>query len=343
MAKYIISDRVVFAGKRSQARFLLGIKKESGLSWVDLAHKLKINPRTIRDWSKGKYNMSMNAASILSKEFKTSLPKISKIVSWKKHLKSIAKNGGLKNFEKNKGASLKNLKRQENWQKWWEVVGNHKSFLRRKKIKIPIKDHKLAEFVGIMIGDGGVAPYHISITLNSRRDFEYSKFVFNLLHELFEVRPKVYRNKKNLALNIILHGVNIVDFCQSIGLKKGNKLNQRLDVPGWVKRNGLFVKACLRGLFDTDGSIFVHRYSVKNKDYEYIKASFSSKSVDLIKSVWVMLKKYHFNARITKNHQEVRLETKKDLEMFRKIVGSNNPKHIKVLRRVAPNGKAAVC
>ena len=345
MVKSTISDRVLFDSKKGQVDFLMVVKNKLNLSWSEIATILKINPRTARDWSKGKFNMSFSAATILAEKTKINLPKVLKVFSWQDHLSSISAKGGKSNYQKNGNKYLQTKHRLIQWQKWWKVYGCEKSsfLFRRKKIKLPKRNILLAEFVGIMMGDGGMVDDRITITLNSETDRKYSEFVCRLIKKLFSLTPKIYKRKNMSALDIVVHSRNLVDFCLSLGLKKGNKLKQNLRMPEWIMEKDELSLACVRGLFDTDGCVFIHKYKVDEKEYNYPKISFTSRSGILVDQVLVILKKKQFNARISKNSFDVRVESAKDVSGFMSVIGSSNSKHHEVLRRVAPNGKAAVC
>ncbi len=336
MVESLISDRVIFENKKTQEIFLLKVKKELALSWTDIAEIIKVNPRTLRDWSKGRFNMSQKSLSLLSIISKVPIPKNTGVISWDDHLKNIAKKGGEANYSKNNTKFLQTEHREKQWEKWWQDVGQKKEGIlyKRKEITEPEKCPKLAEFVGIMIGDGGISEDRISITLNSKTDWNYSKFVCRLIKELFKINPKIYKRKNSLAMDVIVHSRNIVEFCVCLGLKSGNKLKQNLDIPKWVARDNDFCRACLRGLFDTDGSVFIHKYQSKGKTYYYPKISFTSQSEILVQTVSERLKKNGFNARISRNKQDVRLESLEDVARFREIVGTNNLKHDEVYMKI---------
>lgn len=172
---------------------------------------------------------------------------------------------------------------------------------------------------------------------------ENLRTVYRLIKKLFDLEPKIYQRKNTSALDIVVHSRNLVDFCLSLGLKKGNKLKQNLCIPDWIIKNEKLSLACLRGLFDTDGSVFIHKYRFNNREYSYPKIAFTSHSYILVGQVLKILKKSQFNARISKNCFDVRIESIEDVNVFMSIIGSSNQKHFDVFRRVAPNGKAAVC
>ena len=72
-----------------------------------------------------------------------------------------------------------------------------KSVWNLKKIRIPKKDGRLAEFIGIVLGDGYIQSYRkgtkisthrVAIAGNSKKDFVYlKKYLTPLIKELFDI------------------------------------------------------------------------------------------------------------------------------------------------------------
>jgi hypothetical protein len=95
----------------------------------------------------------------------------------------------------------------------------------RKEIIIPEHSIELAEFFGIMMGDGGIGnPWQATITLNSVADLKYSVFVMTLGEKLFGVNPKVRKRKNQQALSITFSSISLIDFLVSEGLLRGDKI-----------------------------------------------------------------------------------------------------------------------
>jgi intein/homing endonuclease len=328
MADSLQSDRIQFGKMSEQIQFLEFAIKKLGYNSKELASFLGIHPRTLRDWLKGIRSMSYISAKTLSLKTGIKIPANAKIIQWNEHLKKIATLGGKASYAKD-GAFGDSEKRKIAWKKWWEKEGQFQSrdILLPKNIFLPQKNVKLAEFVGIMMGDGGVSKYHISITLNSKTDREYSLFVCKLIKDLFHITPTKHKRKDSLAVDIIVNRTKLTTFCKNIGLKVGNKLKQGLDIPSWIKDNKSYQKACVRGLVDTDGSFFKHSYIVKGKPYAYIKIGFSSRSPKLIDSVQKILEKLCINSKINYNSNEVKIESQEGVRQFLSIIGTNNPKH----------------
>ena len=328
--------RIKFLNKGDQRKFILDSKKNLGFTNVTLAKKLDISQRTITDWVSEKFNMSYYCARKLAKLSKKSIPKEHEIISWKNHMRTIAKIGG-KNRVAMYGRVANNEKfRLKKWQDWWQKTGKHKSNnlgrISIMDIKYPSRNKKLAEFVGIMLGDGGVAPYHIHITLSSEEK-KYTKYILNLIYDLFGVRPKLHKLKYANAVDIVVQRKKLVNFCQEIGLVLGNKVRQQVDIPDWIKNNDELSKRCLKGLVDTDGCFYFNSYKSNNKKYSYFKMAFKNASQPLINSVANLLIKSDINARIGKHKKDVRIENEENVKKYVEEIGSSNYKHLEKIKK----------
>lgn len=148
----------------------------------------------------------------------------------------------------------------------------------RKPINRPQKSALLAEFFGIMLGDGGVSAYQIMITLNRFDDAEYILFVSNVVDTLFDIKPKVRMYSENSITKSVgrieISRRDLVEFLTQNGLVLGNKVRQQATVPKWILENKEYRIACLRGLIDTDGCVYKNTYIVSGKMYTYKKLLF---------------------------------------------------------------------
>ncbi|MFW9968681.1 MAG: LAGLIDADG family homing endonuclease [Candidatus Odinarchaeota archaeon] len=135
-----------------------------------------------------------------------------------------------------------------------------------KKRFIHERNESLAEFIGIMLGDGHLNKkiYRLQISFNGFNEKQYLHYVKNKINAMFNIDPKERweRNQKNAIGNekgmfLYIDNKNFFNELISHGLKPGNKVKNQVGVPDWIKKEKLYMKSCLRGLFDTDGSISV--------------------------------------------------------------------------------------
>jgi len=319
--------RILFS-KGEQRKFIERIISKIS---VDKAAKLcNLSERTIRDWRREKFLIDKKAVSKLCKKVNIPFPKNIKEKDDYWYTKNSCYLGAMACFKKygNVGGDLEY--RTKKWREWWGKEGKLKSKIIKKckPINKPKFSEKLAEFVGITLGDGGITNRQLTITLNYIDDREYGKFVANLMRKLFKVRVCVFFDKGGSVNRYSIYRTELVRFCtEKLGLKKGNKIKQQIDIPDWIKRNKLYSIACLRGLVDTDGCVFNHHYVVNNKSYFYKKLVFTSYSEPLRKSAYNIFKNVGLNPRLY-SYRDIRVDSKKDMEMYFKLIGSHNSKHL---------------
>ncbi len=275
--------------------------------------------------------MSLEALKTLTAEMNETLPTKLKIVEPYWYALKGAKKGGISVYKKYGIVGGNPNYRKNKWRQWWETKGKHQThpiINVSLPIKKPKKSSNLSEFVGILIGDGGISKNQVVITQHLRDDKEYCDFITKLIYKLFKIRPAVYSRPSCSVTNITVSRVKLVKFLISLGLPIGNKIKQHIDIPHWIKMNDDYIIACIRGLVDTDGCVFCHSYTVKNKIYRYKKISFSSHSKPLISSVYHLLNKLCLFPRITKSNFEIRIEDQKNVKKYFHLIGFHNPKHL---------------
>ena len=129
------------------------------------------------------------------------------------------------------------------------------------------KSESLAEMFGIILGDGRIRwdpagkHYQLDVILNWVDEKDYVLYVKDLLIKEFQYHPKISRQVNEdgsigKGIYLTIYSKKIVQELISLGLFSGNKVKNQVKVPKWIKGCKTFILACLKGLFDTDGSIF---------------------------------------------------------------------------------------
>ena len=205
-------------------------------------------------------------------------------------------------------------------------------FTIRKEIKHPARCVELAELIGVILGDGGLSGNHqLVISFNSKTDKEYSVFLGKILIKLFSIEYHVHSRKNCNGADIVVSSSNLVDFLLKQGLVAGNKVENQVDIPHWIYDKVEYQKACIRGLIDTDGSFYRHRYNSNGKNYNYLKLCFTSCSGPLLNSVLRILKKLNFEAYV--HGVQVFIYSRSGIKKYFEEIGSHNPKHSNKIRK----------
>ncbi|PIV46259.1 hypothetical protein COW09_00370 [bacterium (Candidatus Moisslbacteria) CG12_big_fil_rev_8_21_14_0_65_36_11] len=324
------SERVIFPFGKQQ-RFLLMARRKLDIPWSSFADRIKIHKRVLNDWRREEYSMPLDILKRICRISKVKMPIDVKIRDAFWYVSKGARAGGMAVYKKYGRIGGDPEYRKNKWYEWWKKKGKYNTnFINAPRpIKRPFFSQDLAEFVGIILGDGGITQYQVTISFHSVNEKEYSKFVVKLIKKLFNVPIGIYYDKNYLKFDLVISRSELVRFCtEKLGLKKGNKIKQQVDIPDWIKQNKKYSIACVRGLIDTDGCVFTHRYKVNGKWYNYRKLSFKSHSKSLCQSVVNILEENGLNPRLAQK-RDVRLDSIEDVQKYFRLIGFNNPKNLK--------------
>ena len=172
MAVTFIQKRVLFP-KGDQQIYLNNCKKRLNFTMLQFAKFLNVHVRTLTDWKREKFLMSLSAVNFLRKETGINPPHGIYIKNKFEDVKKAAYLGGIAVYKKYGKIGGNHSYRKAQWRKWWHIKGRfiQHHMTERKSVNIPRKSALLAEFVGVMIGDGGISLHQITITLLSRTSF----------------------------------------------------------------------------------------------------------------------------------------------------------------------------
>ena len=195
---------------------------------------------------------------------------------------------------------------------------------QRSDFKIPQKhNNDLAEFFGIMLGDGHVSHFQTFVTLGTK-ELDYAKYVAKLMEKIFAIKPKISIRKNNYK-DVYFGSVDITKWLKKEGLVS-NKVKAQVGAPEWIFSNEEFMKRFVRGFFDTDGSVYKLKYGVQ--------ISLNNHSFPLLEALQLMLIKLgykpsrisSYSVYITKVpdikrfFSEIRPANKKHVERFKEII-----------------------
>ena len=131
------------------------------------------------------------------------------------------------------------------------------NYTNKRTLKINGYTDELAEFIGIMCGDGHVSDEQVFVFLGNKSD-DYGDYVRSLFKKVFKYELKaIKRDNKYLVLYAGFR--ELVKFLMEMGFVK-NKVKEQIRVPRWIFTNKNFMDAFIRGFFDTDGSVYKLRW-----------------------------------------------------------------------------------
>ena len=161
---------------------------------------------------------------------------------------------------------------KENYQKLCKIAKiqpTNQSFIiiknRTQRIKIPLQlNESLAEFLGLLAGDGHVSKinYEVSVTCHKNLDSDYiNNRVSKLFLDLFSMDVTIREGKINNVVKCSVHSKMLSEYLTSNFQIPRGKKKGKLHIPIKIKTKKELLIAYIRGLFDTDGSIYFRRKS----------------------------------------------------------------------------------
>ncbi len=161
---------------------------------------------------------------------------------------------------------------------------------------------ELAEFIGILTGDGYINYYPsnelyvIEISGNKISDKDYlENYVSILIKKLFNISPKIYYAKEQNTMYLRILSKGLFNYLTLLGFSNGRK--GQIGISQVIKNNKNFTREFVKGLADTDFSLkLMNKPSKKSKYYPIIALRVKSKK--LVFEVGSFLKEEGFNVNI---------------------------------------------
>ncbi len=307
------------------------VKVKLNLSWEEIALKVGVSGRTLRDWQR---EILLGRKEILSKLSRLSGASLPPVIEERKewwNTRAWSKRASKIRMEmygppgtpegRSKGGTASQLRRTTN-----PELYKNSLIIFKNRFNYPLESPELAEFIGIMLGDGGVSRNQIKITLDMNVDKEYASVVRNMIKNLFGKDPSIYVRKDFNALTICLTGVDLVNYLVSKGLCIGSKMRANIGLPKWIKSNPTYSKLCIRGLVDTDGCLFIHKYRFKEKnEYRYKNICFVSAIPKLMDDVRKQFKLLGYSPK--GKGTKLFLYNQREAIRYLDEIGTSNPKN----------------
>ncbi len=190
-------------------------------------------------------------------------------------------------------------------------------------------DINLAEFYGILLGDGCICKhksstktlYAIKIDGNSETDKDYYKYLQKLIKKVTNRDVKINKRKVGKCIFITFCHKEFANFLhKELSFPYGKK--NILKIPKIFKENKKMINHLLKGFFDTDGCIYFTKNNSKIRKYPIIELSTHNK--ELLEEFKKILTKKGFNVKISHYKDSVKLHGKKNVIKWMEEIGSNN-------------------
>lgn len=184
--------------------------------------------------------------------------------------------------------------------------------------KIPLthvplpKTEQLAFLVGLTLGDGHIEKFprseRLRIVLGADKPLLW-KHAVKTVQTVFSKEPWVQQRKDAAAVDISLYQTRL---SERLGIPTGDRRKLIVRLPEWIQSERRYLIACLKGLFEAEGS-----YSVHTPTYTY-NLSFSNRNPALLDEVEQALASIGFHPE--RRSYAVRLRKKREVVHFIELI-----------------------
>lgn len=190
---------------------------------------------------------------------------------------------------------------------------------------------EVAELYGALLGDGCLYSNlnGFCITGNMDLDQQYIKYLQELSVSLFGTEPNIHFQEEESVVRLILNSRKVAAYLKDKNFPVGEKKEQEIRVLGKL-REGEYLKAVIRGLFDTDGGIYAHPNSG-------IMMDITAKNTSLLDFLDESAAK--LDLPLNRTHDRVQLYGEEKLDKFMNMIGSSNSRNIKRYLHYKRNAK----
>jgi len=324
--------RIQFNNPRLLSSFFANIKQHSEETWNEIASRINTNRSMLDNYRKGKI--------LLSEERFNTLLSLVEIKKQKEFLDNVSKK------ESNWGQIKGGISAYKINKKYFDMgrrsgkmyKGRKKTWLKYNfDINMPLSE-ELCEFLGVIIGDGCTNKYgklyQTQISGDKILDKDYYNNLSKICYNLFNINPKIVIRPRGMYFN--LYSKNMFKLLvKRFNIPPGIKC-YTVKIPNEIlKSEEKFVKALLRGMFNTDGGVgFDKRKSYKKP---YVRINYVSVSKPLIAQLRALLTSYKIphSCHIRKGgyrdwseSEQIQINGEKNAKLFLQNIGFSNPRNL---------------
>lgn len=202
------------------------------------------------------------------------------------------------------------VRKIDNFKKWRNIQYQKGVFLNNPK---PLfLDSDLSQLIGLVIGDGHIQAFPRTEKLSVTLDTKYPNLIENtalLFKKVFNKEPKILKQLNTNCVQVYIYQKYI---SERIGVPTGNKKHIKRHIPNWIWNERDYLIACLKGLFEAEGSLSIH---LPTSTYNF---AFSNFNKYLLKEVEDMLVILGLHPEIRPH--AIRLRKESEVKYFKELI-----------------------
>jgi intein/homing endonuclease len=193
----------------------------------------------------------------------------------------------------------------------------------------------MAELIGATLGDGNIydkRPTYVEYCGNPLTDAYYFEHVLlPIVHSETNKFPKLF--VRDLGLRFRIYSKSFVEWLKEKGIPAGEAKGMA-KAPEFIRSNRRMMTSCVRGVYDTDGSVYFDMRPAYAAPYPRIELHM--KNVDLVRQVSNFFQDIGIAHGFVKSKNSIQTAGVDALGDFLKLVGFSNIHHINRISKYYP-------
>jgi len=208
---------------------------------------------------------------------------------------------------------------------------------------------ELAEFVGVVIGDGSIrykpdiSQYYVEIAGNMYEEKDYYNYLRDLVLDVFNLKSHLFFRQGAIRLRV--NSRKLVEFLVlELKMVPNKDKCKNVTIPEQIICDPRLLTQCLKGIVDTDGSLFLANKGYR-KDYPSIELNTISMGLaNQLKEILSTNFRIGFRSHKRGNYNrlyKISLNGDYMVDKWFNEIGFSNPKNLKKYKKLK-NGDAGI-
>jgi len=211
----------------------------------------------------------------------------------------------------------------------------------------------LCEFIGAYIGDGSASKYntkygmryHIQFSGHSKNDWGYyQNTIIPIAKKLFNIKPYVRTVGNSNILRVNFYSKQLMQLLNERFNMPIGKKSHTVTIPEEIlNSNEEYILSTIRGIFDTDGCVFIDKRKIYLNPYPRITLQMVSKPL-YFQLKEILERYFNLYARINEKRQNTYIEVYGfiQIDKWMKLIGFSNVRHLSKLSCLGGSGSRAL-
>jgi intein/homing endonuclease len=194
---------------------------------------------------------------------------------------------------------------------------------------------RIAELIGAILGDGNIydkRPHYVEFCGNPVNDLlYYERVLLPIVREELGKYPRLFVRYGGLRFRI--NQRSFVDWLKQQGIPAGEAKGSA-SFPDFIVSSRKLLPRCIRGIYDTDGSVYFDRRPAYVRPYPRVDLHMTNAC--LLEQLSRFLDEYGIKHSFVRSKGSLETAGVESLKLFLQKVGFSNPYHISRIEREYP-------